>query len=268
MARRIADRFEALGGIIKFGTHVNKVITRDGTAVGVLVNGNEISADAVIVTQDTRAAIDNLFDTPICEPWADKMRREIKPTLNTFISIGVEADLSDLPESIYFGIDSPLSYGGMNEYIIGINNYATYKGYAPDGCTALTSILLGDTYEFWKQCKQNGTYEDEKQKLAMAFIKILNEKWPQTKDKIAVWDVATPLTYERYLSSYKGSWMSYLGKGKKMKSYPTKPESIKNLYFAGHRLTVPGGLPVAAETGRRAVQHLCRDTDNVFQGLM
>lgn len=268
MARRIADKFEALGGIIKFGTPVNKVITRNGTADGVLVNGNEILADAVIVTQDTRAAIDNLFDTPICEPWADKMRREIKPMLNTFISIGVEADLSALPESLYFNIDTPLSYGGMNEYIIGINNYATYKGYAPDGCTALTSILSGDTYEFWKQCKQNGTYEAEKQKLAEAFIKILNEKWPQTKDKIAVWDVATPLTYERYLSSYKGSWMSFMEKGRKMESFPSKPEGIKNLYFAGQRLTVPGGLPVAAETGRKAVQYLCRDTDTVFQGQM
>lgn len=265
MARRIADKFEALGGIIRFGERVSKVIIRDNTAFGVMVNGDEIFADAVIVTQDTRAAIDNLFDAPIREPWADKMRREIKPTLNTFISVGVEADLSDLPESLYFYIDTPLSYGGLDEHIIGINNYATYKGYAPDGCSALTTALLGDTYDFWKQCKQNGTYEAEKQKLAEAFIKILNEKWPRTKDKIEVWDVATPLTYERYLSSYKGSWMSFLGKGEKIKSYPSKSENIKNLYFAGQRLTVPGGLPVAAETGRKAVQYLCRDTDTVFQ---
>jgi len=57
-----------------------------------------------------------------------------------------------------------------------------------------------------------------------------------------------------------------MGKGSKMESYPSKPESIKNVYFAGQRIMIPGGLPVAAETGRKAVQYLCRDTDTVFQG--
>lgn len=91
-------------------------------------------------------------------------------------------------------------------------------------------------------------------------------KYPQTAGKIAVWDVATPLTYERYLGSYKGSWMTIMGKGQRQTNYPSKPESIQNVYFAGQRLVSPGGLPVALETGRRAVQYLCRDTDTVFQG--
>ena len=59
--------------------------------------------------------------------------------------------------------------------------------------------------------------------------------------------------------------MTLMEKGSSMESYPTKPQSIKNLYFAGQRLTVPGGLPVAAETGRKAVQYLCKDTDTLFQ---
>jgi hypothetical protein len=60
--------------------------------------------------------------------------------------------------------------------------------------------------------------------------------------------------------------MSMMGKGQSMTSYPSKPEVIKNVYFAGQRLMAPGGLPVAAETGRKAVQYLCRDTETVFQG--
>lgn len=268
MAKRIADKFAALGGIIIFNTPISKVLIRDGAAVGVLTDGNEIFADAVIVTQDTRAAIDLLFDAPIREPWAEKMRKNTKPMLNTFISIGVEADLSGLPECFCFNLDKPLICGGLEHWTLGINNYAGYKNYAPDGCTAITCIIPGDTYDFWKQCRQNGTYEAEKQKLAETFIGILGNKWPQTKGKIAVWDVATPLTYERYLHSYKGSWMSTMEKGDRMESYPTKPKSIKNLYFAGQRLTVPGGLPVAAETGRKAVQYLCKDTDTIFQGKL
>lgn len=266
MAKRIADKVEVLGGTIHYNSTVNKVLVRNDAAEGVVIDGAEIFADSVIVTQDTRAVIDTLFDMPLREPWAEKMRRNTTPLLNTFISIGVETDLSGLPERIYFNLDKPLLCGGQEKWLLGINHYAGYKGYAPDGCTAITSAFVGDTYEFWKQCKDNGTYEAEKRKLAEAFIEILENKWPQTKGKIAVWDVATPLTYERYLRSSKGSWMSLLEKGSKMESYPTKPEKIKNLYFAGQRLMPPGGLPAAAVTGRKAVQHLCRDMDTIFQG--
>ncbi|MEN4013999.1 MAG: NAD(P)/FAD-dependent oxidoreductase [Bellilinea sp.] len=266
MAKRIADKVAALGGTIKYNTHVSKVLVRDDAAVGVVIDGREIFADAVIVTQDTRAAIDTLFDTPLREPWAEKMRKNTIPLLNTFISLGVETDLSDLPERLYFNLDKPFLCGGQDKWLIGIHHYSGREGYAPNGCTAITSAFVGDTYDFWKQCKLNGTYETEKQKLAEAFIAVLENKWPQIKGKVAVWDVATPLTYERYLQSYKGSWMSLLVKGRGMESYPTKPEKIKNLYFAGQRLLSPGGLPAAAETGRKAVQYLCVDTNTVFQG--
>lgn len=268
MANRMAVNYKKLGGTIHYGKKVSRISVRDGIACGVIIDGNLISADGVIVTQDTLAAVDALFDPPIQEPWAKKMRETTKPMLNTFIGVGVEADLSDLPESVAFVPDGPISCGGEPLPFIGINHYAAYKGYAPDGCTAVTCILSGDTYDFWKQCRENGTYEDEKQKLAEAFIRLLSKKYPQTAGKISVWDVATPLTYERYLGSYKGSWMSVMEKGSKMESYPTKPESIKNLYFAGQRLMSPGGLPVAAETGRKAVQYLCKDTDTVFQGKL
>jgi phytoene dehydrogenase-like protein len=266
MASRMAKHFIALGGTIQYGKRVSKVSVQEGIANGVIIDGEYIKSDAVIVTQDTLAAIDSLFDEPIQEPWAQKMRISIKPVLNTFISLGVEADLSDVDENLTFMIDKPIMCGEMQINMIELNNYARYRGYAPEGCTALTSIILGDSYEFWKASKENGTYDSEKQKLAEAFIECIEKKYPQTTGKITVWDVATPLTYERYLHSHKGSWMSVLGKGSKMESYPSMPESIKNVYFAGQRLVPPGGLPVAAETGRKAVQYLCRETDTVFQG--
>ncbi len=112
---------------------------------------------------------------------------------------------------------------------------------------------MGDSYDFWKACRQNGTYEAEKQRVAEAFIRELAQQYPQTKGKVAVWDVATPLTYERYLGSYKGSWMSLTRKDTPNVSYPSKPESIQRVYFAGQRQERRGGLPVALVTGRTAV---------------
>lgn len=268
MARRMADRFRQLGGAVRYGTAVRRVNVQSGAAVGVELESGPEEADAVIVTQDTLAAVDSLFDPPLREPWVECMKRTTVPSLNTFLSVGVAADLSGLPESVQFTADPPLLCGGTEQTVVGINNYARYPGYAPAGCTALTSFLGGDTYDFWAACRANGTYAAEKEKLANAFLELLAKKYPQTAGKIAVWDVATPLTYERYLHSYKGSWMTIMGKGAPAKAYPCKPESIRNLYFAGQRLRAPGGLPVALATGRAAAQHLCRDTGAVFQGAM
>ncbi|KPU44327.1 phytoene desaturase (lycopene-forming) [Oxobacter pfennigii] len=266
MAGRIAKRFETLGGVIKYNSKVEKVIIKKGVATGIVFNGEEFSADAVVITQDTLAAIDTLFDKPLKETWADKMRTETKPMLNTFICLGIKEDLAGIHESIAFTSDTPFTCAGEEIKEVGINNYAGYEGYAPNGCTAVTSAVVGDSYEWWKERKINGTYEAEKQRLSESFIDVLAKKYPQTAGKVEVWDVATPLTYERYLHSYKGSWMSIMSKGEKMQSYPSKPESISNLYFAGHRLMIPGGLPIAAETGRKAVQYLCKDTDMMFRG--
>ena len=265
MANRMAKCFLSLGGKIAYKTPVEKVVVEHGATKGVVVAGETIAADAVIVTKDTLSAIDTLFDEPIREPWAQQMRAVTHPMLNVFVGIGVEADCSDMPANNMFPLSEPLQIGTMTYDSIGFNNYAGVADYAPNGCTALTTALMGDSYDFWKRCREDGTYEAEKQKLAERVIREISEKYPQIAGKIAVWDVATPLTYERYLGSYKGSWMTLMKKGQGNMRYPCKPEGIANLYFAGQRLVSPGGCPVALDTGRTAVQHLCLDTDTVFQ---
>ncbi|MDR2748007.1 MAG: NAD(P)/FAD-dependent oxidoreductase [Treponema sp.] len=273
MVLRIAAVFKALGGTIRFNSPVNRVVIQGGAAAGVCTGGPEIPAGAVIVTQDTLTAVDTLFDTPLREGWIEKMRGNTRPMVSTFISLGIEADLSALPESLAFFPEKPLLCGGREIRSLNINNYAAYAvngpggtpGYAPEGCSAVTSLIPGDNYDFWKRRREDGSYGAEKRRLAENFIEALGKLWPQIRGKIAVWDVATPLTYERYLHSYRGSYMSIMEKGMPP-LYPVKPKTVKNLYFAGQRLIPPGGLPVAAETARKAVQYLCLDTGAVFQG--
>ena len=251
MAGRMAKKFVSLGGEIVYNATVEKVIVSGGTASGVRVGQTEIAADAVIVTRDALSAIDTLFDEHIHEPWAEEMRAHTKPMLDTFVCMGVEADLSDLPEGMMTTLPEPIDCGGIPLGVIGFRNYATYDGYAPKGCTALTFAVIGDNYDFWKARREDGTYAKEKQRFAEAFIEALSTQFPQIRGKVAVWDVATPLTYERYLGSYKGSWMTVMQKGETNRQYPNKPESIRHIYFAGQRLTTPGGVPVALTSGAR-----------------
>ncbi|HDP78321.1 MAG TPA: FAD-dependent oxidoreductase [Mesotoga infera] len=145
MALRMAKKLDILGGKIRYGMRVNTVSVRNGIADGVVVDGELLQSDAVIVTRDTLSAIDDLFDFPIREPWTERMRKVTKPLFNTFICFGIEVDLEGLPERMDFVPMRPLMCGGKEEQVIKICNYAGYEGYAPKGCTAVTSAIIGDT---------------------------------------------------------------------------------------------------------------------------
>ncbi len=268
MTQNMSKRFIELGGKIEYSSHVEKVIVEDDKASGVIVKGQRVDADAVIIAIDTLTAAEKLFERPLNETWIEKMRKDIKFMACTFIGIGVETDLSSLPQGLVFPVERPFTFAGETFYTFSLNNYAHYKDYAPKGCSALTTCLMGDTYAFWKGKKESGEYEMEKEKLAKLIISLVEQNIPQASGKIAVVDVATPLTYERYCGTKHGSWMTLQEKGDKSMTYPSVSDTVKQLYFAGQRLQTPGGLPVAVDTGRKAVQYLCRDIDTIFQGKM
>ena len=110
-----------------------------------------------------------------------------------------------------------------------------------------------------KKAKADGTYAEKK---SMCSEKILNHLYkfiPELKGHVEVTDYSTPLTYERYCSSWEGSWMSAWYKKKPSFSHPLKSQKIKGLYFEGHRTKMPGGLPITLSSARIASQLICRD---------
>ena len=266
MINRMTKTFTDLGGELLLKTKVKKVNIENGKATGVTLEDKVMAADAVIVTQDTIAAMDNLFDPPLNEPWLFSLRKELSPTVSTFVCLGIREQITESPVPKW-KLEEPIQYAGITETSLGFYNYAGYKGYAPEGCSALTAILKGDTYDYWKKAKEEGRYDEEKRALADQIIKALCRKYPKLEGKIDVIDIATPLTYERYTGAYHGSWMTMLYKGDKLKAYPGECKSVKGLYFAGHRIMPPGGLPMAQDTGRRAVQMICRQFGAVFNSV-
>ena len=262
MVERMSKTFTDLGGTLLLKSKVQKVIINDGIVTGIKLDDNEIKADAVIITQETIAALDNLFDTPPDDDWLQELRTTTKLAVCTFISVGINAEI---PETPVWDLNEPINHAGQNIYKLGFNNYTGYDGYAPSGCTTLTTAFMSDTYDFWKQAKENNRYKEEKDILAEQIKKAICDKYPQAIGKIDVIDIATPLTYERYTGAYRGSWMAIKEPGDKMKQYPAYSDKIKGLYFAGHRMMTPGGLPVALLSGRNAAQLVCRQFDVVFK---
>ena len=72
-----------------------------------------------------------------------------------FISLGIKADLSKYPYCCIFPLEKPFEYAGREYTEIRIFNYGGYKDHAPEGCSSITSILIGDSYNFWKEAKSS-----------------------------------------------------------------------------------------------------------------
>ena len=262
-ARRMAETFTGLGGELLLGTRADKVIIENGKASGVMTADKKLLADAVIVAADTMQ-MDHLFDVPLKADWLDEMRSVSQPTMCTLVSLGINTDLRKYPQRYYYKPQNPVTLGNETYEYLNFNNYAGNLVYSPAGKTAITTILTGDTYDFWKKAKEDGRYKEEKQIIANKIIAALVEKIPEAGGKVEVIDVATPLTYERYCNNWKGSWMTEMLPGMRMKTYPAVIKGLDSVYFAGQRMMPPGGLPIALMSGRTAVQHLCRDNGIVF----
>lgn len=255
MALNMADTYRKAGGEIRYNTVVERV-----TEKGVIVDGKLLEADAVIVTIDARTAIDKLFEKPLEDGWARKMRKHLTTTQTVFIGVGVEADLNNYPKSMVFKV--PFKDGGVDLPFFIVSNYAP-DHYAPEGCTTVTALLPGRSYGWWNAAKEDGTYEAKKEAVAKRFIGILEDLIPETRGKVVITDVATPLTYQRYCDTHDGSYMSEWQPRTFMTNAPNRYR--KGLYFAGQRTAYSGGLPPAVISGRLAVRLLCKDFGYKFK---
>jgi len=257
MARNMSDTLLSLGGEIRYRCEVTGV--RSGK--GVETKDGFIPADAVIVSTDARIAIDSFFGKPLDLKWARRMREKLHTAQCMFVGIGAKEDFSNLPKSMVFELPSAFEAGGLSFDSITLHNYAR-DGYAPQGCTTLTVLLLGNSYRYWKNAKEDGSYREKKADVVSRLLEILYDFIPSLRGKVEVTDMATPLTVERYCGTHEGSYMAVWRPCTMPVTAPIRLR--KGVYFCGQRTSLSGGLPIAASTGRKAAQHLCRDFGVTF----
>jgi len=122
------------------------------------------------------------------------------------------------------------------------------------GKSVITSIIKTD-YDYWDNIHQNTQlYKLEKEKIGKAFMEEIEKRFPKTRGKIEIVDVATPLTYSRYTGTWKGSYLGWWGTlGKTQLS--TIPE-LNGFYMAGQWSQSSGGVPTAMTSGRDIINSM------------
>ena len=264
MAQNMADTFIRCGGEIRYQTPVLD-LSCEGKKWSVRTKDGNLTADVIVVSVDARSAIDTLFKEPLQDSWAKKMRSGMRTTQCMFLGVGVKANLSSWPRSMQIVLPHPLQAAGRTYQTLVVNNYANEEGYAPEGCSVITCLLHGPTYGYWKAAKGNGSYAAKKKEVMADFLEVISKVIPEIKDAVAVTDMATPLTYERYCSTFEGSYMTDWPPLRRLYHAPVRYRD--GLYFTGQRTAYSGGLPPAGQSGRTTAQTVCKDLEVEFVGI-
>lgn len=279
MALRMARKFESMGGVLHMGARVEEICVEDGRATGIQVFSDHqdskksfLPADHVLSATDIHVTLNRLLKGQYPQKEFDLRDADPKtyPCQSSSIAaFGLDLDLSDMDVELFIGT-RPFIFEGKDHPYLALKHYAYEPSFAPAGHSVLTAYFDGN-YDWWKQLASDDTsgsdafhldsprYIAEKERLLQELVSVLEEKYPQWKGHIVPLDFVTPLTYERYCGAYRGQWMSYgyTENGKSL-MHNGRINELKNFSMCGQWLMPPGGLPVAAITGRWAIQRLCK----------
>ena len=259
LAQRMVEKFGNLGGKLALKKKVEKILVDNNVAKGVLLSdGTTIPADFVISAADGYTTIFNMLD-------AKYMSKEIDSAYKNWelftpivqVSFGIKKAISsDSP--IIINISKGKKIGKTKlENGYSVMNYSFDSTMAPKGKT--TIVLRYDSpWKLWEDMNEN-KYRDEKLQIQKDGTAFLEKEYPGISAFIEVIDVATPKTDVRYTGVKDGAYEGFMpSKENMMKSLKMQLPGLRNFYMAGQWLFPGGGLPPSAQTGKWAVQLICK----------
>ena len=267
MAENIEKRFRDLGGELILGAEVTMINVENGLARSVtLKDGRELFADYVIVTADPATVFGRLLDLPM--PRALKKQYESE-RLYRFSSYhtAFACDTDKLPFEADIFLDVPTKYQGkLHTKTLAIREFSHEPSYAPEGKTVVQTMVYCKE-EFAKELinlrnSDREAYKEKKKEIAKIIEQMIRSEFPELDGKLHLLDVWTPATYNRFVSSEIGSFMSFLmPKNHLPLPLDNRVPGAKNLFLATQWLQSPGGLPLAADSGRNAIKRINKSLD-------
>lgn len=144
-----------------------------------------------------------------------------------------------------------------------VMNYSYDSTMAPEGKTAIV-IRYESAWKLWENL-EGEEYKNEKIQIKKDATIFLEKELPGISEYIEVIDVATPKTDVRYTGVKDGAYEGFMPtKENMMKTLKMTLPKLQNFYMAGQWLFPGGGLPPAAQTGKFAIQLICKKEKQKF----
>ncbi len=265
-AKRIADKYIALGGKIHYECPVSKILTDGKTARGLLLqDGTVIRSDITISAADWHftvfQALEGKFVNKKLTALAAQKNLQVYPSV-FMVSLGLSRTFSEYPHLLRFPLDTVMvSPDGTLYNRIESHIYHYDPTLAPAGKTILVISLYTRNADFWigLRNKDMEEYIRCKNKFAGEIIAGLDKRITGVKRAIEVMDIATPATFYRYTGNWKGSVQGWFPDKNLLSSSPVGKDlpGLSNFYFCSHWSAPGGGLPVVIKTGRDLSQIIC-----------
>lgn len=253
----LVARFREYGSNVLFSKMVKKIIVKDHTATGIVLNNNEsILTKYVISNCDAIQTFFSLLDENIIDVTQKNIINNLIPSVSFFILyIGIEKNLK-----------MPLKTG-TNLWFL--SDYDLEKIY--------TTIEIGKIEEIkWFMfrimpnknsilCFTNAPFQNKdywrlhKDKSRELFIKKIESLIPSFSKHILFKDAATPYTLYNWTLNYKGAAYGWACMPSQF-AIPefSKKTSVHNLYLTGHWTTLAQGIPGVVYLGRETAKMILK----------
>lgn len=246
------NKYLSLGGKIIYSKNIDEIIIKDNQAIGIKINGEPIYSDYVVSATDIHET-ERLIKERI-KPYdeLDLNKDKYKTYSYCIASYKTKSDVSSLPVAVIKKIH-PYNIHGIESDTLSYRQYGYDKELIMDGNTTIQVYLTTyeKDYELIKQMSKE-EYKSFKKELGQFY---LNELKKELDIDLELIDVLTPLTYQRYNNSYKGTFMPFaLGPGLNQVIRSQYVDGIQNLILSNQWLMLPGGSCVAVVMGKFAAQ--------------
>jgi phytoene dehydrogenase-like protein len=273
LARAIEKRYLDLGGTIHYKSQVEKILTENGSAVGVRLYNDQIhKADFLISAADGRGTI---FDMLGGEFVNRKIKRMYDGHLATHqmcqVSLGVNRDLSADPHWVTYLLDEPILLAGEERHELGVKHYCFDTSLAPQG-KSVVELIVRSNYAYWQRIYGRRIYDTEQRQVSDIILDHLEKIKPGFRADIEFVDEATPLSYERYTGNWMGATCGWLLTKETLPmmivGVPKTLPGLKNFMLAGHWVEPGGTVTLAAASGKNAIQVICDQDGKTFKAQL
>lgn len=253
--QRIADDFVSYindqGGHVHLGKRIKKIKVENGKTTGVEAQDGEfIAANWVVSASDLNQTCFELIEQNQIPSTTIEKLNNAHPSESIFsVFLGLK-DSPVLTASLKRFHESHVIFTCADgKYIQLVFLSKDDKTAAPEGKHAMFIGFLSP-YEDWETMKGNPqAYLVQKAAYIEDLIQRGEEFLPSLRTHIEVQEAASPLTYERYTSNWRGGTAGWNWDPQYAPHFDfAKDIPIKNFYSAGHYVHNPGGVPTAMIT--------------------
>jgi len=260
IARRMTKRYIDLGGKLRTKSKVTKIVVDNNITKGVILDDNtELMSDYVISAADGHSTLFDMLEGK----YLDKKVSNAYDKWELFtpfvqVSFGINKRIeSEVPVETWLIKDHMI---GRTKTISGYSfmNYCFDRTMAPDGKSVIV-MRFDSPWELWKDITAI-EYKIEKEQIKKDAVEILEKRYPGIESSIEVCDIATPVTNVKYTGVWKGSYEGFMPSSKNLMDNlnPVIP-GLKKFFMAGQWLFPGGGLPPAGQSGKWAIQYICKE---------